>query len=150
MTLQSVQLPPSSIRYINYGATNLLITLCPKYPLRWFSLKSEAPSFTPTYKLLLQSRWGDWKPINLCVSNIMNISSKTIILLRPQVALLLVMTQWMGIHSLRVPLQPLTQGKVKSFLCLTKYHAMKTYSVLSQAPRHKEVFEGVVYSFTHS
>jgi len=33
-----------------------------------------------------------------------------------------------------------TKGKVKLFLYLTKYHAIKTYPVLNKAPCHADIW----------
>jgi len=38
---------------------------------------------------------------------------------------------------------------VKLSLCLTKYHAMKTYLLLSYAPCHEDVLEEWRYSSAH-
>jgi hypothetical protein len=37
------------------------------------------------------------------------------------------------------PLSSKLQENVKSFLCLTKYHATKTYPLFNLAPRHEDV-----------
>jgi len=40
--------------------------------------------------------------------------------------------------------------KVKLSVCLTKYHAMKTYPVLNQTPRRKDVWGSRGGSSMHS
>jgi len=53
------------------------------------------------------------------------------------------------IHALQAILYT-KQGKGKTILCLTKYHAMKMRPVLNKTPPHEDVFWEWRYSSMHS